>query len=908
MPENKTVTILAIDDEAVVRNSIAAYLDDLGYTVLSAQDGEEGLALFRSNAVDLVLVDLRMPRMDGISVMKILGEESPETPVIVVSGTGMIDDVVEALHVGAWDYILKPISDMVTLRYAVTRSLEKAQLLRENKLYQNFLEREVRKRTEELRTINEALFEQREQLQTILDSIPAAISFKDTSLRYIRVNHALEELFDRPEKDWVGKTPREMTPTYPDLAVWADQAVLFSGRPQKGLLEYQITPKGERWMLRHRVPYRDKNGSVAGVVTISLDITERKLTEDALQESEKRFRAVIDQAADAIFLIDLEGHFVDVNRRTCETLGYTRRELLQMKVEDIERGISFEDARKRVASGSPVTLEGRQRRKDGTEFPVEVRSGFIELQGQQMVLALARDVTERARAEEERARLAKAIEQAAESILITDAEGTIEYANPAFEKMTGYVISNVIGQTPYFLESNQQGENFQEQLWEQVRNGKAWSGRILIKRQDGQLCEVDSTLSPVFDHAGRLVNCVGVSRDVSHEVELEKQLLQAQKMEAIGTLAGGIAHDFNNILFSIMGYTDLVKESLPTTSKGYEFLREIEYAAQRATDLVGQILTFSRQTERKERTLRLQPIIEEALKLLRGVLPTTIDLVQHLDADCGPVLADSSQIHQVIMNLATNAYHAMRKQGGTLTVSLRQVYLSGTAIAELPDLKAGNYACLSIEDTGVGMPKETIERIFEPYFTTKEAGEGTGLGLSTVHGIVRSCNGHIGVYSTPNKGTAFTIHLPLSKQTLEASATRVAQKNGPIETGKERILFVDDEVSITVLMKSLLERLGYTVTTYTSPDEALQDFKSNPDQFDLVITDQTMPGITGEQLAQHLLELRADLPIVIATGYSETLDEDKARTIGIRAYLTKPISTRTMAATIRQILDEVRSY
>jgi CheY-like chemotaxis protein len=380
---------------------------------------------------------------------------------------------------------------------------------------------------------------------------------------------------------------------------------------------------------------------------------------------------------------------------------------------------------------------------------------------------------------------------------------------------------------------------------------------------------------------------------------MEANLGQAQKMESIGILAGGIAHDFNNILFPIVGHTEMLIQDVPEHSPFQESLNAIYTGALRARDLVKQILTFSRQDYNELKLMKVQPIIKEALKLIRSTIPTTIEIKQDIQTDCGVIKTDPIQIHQIIMNLATNAYHAMEETGGELKISLKEMELGALDLIN-PEMTPGVYACLTVADTGKGMNKGLTGKIFDPFFTTKTIGKGTGMGLSVVHGIVISMNGAVQVYSEPGKGTEFHVYLPVGKNLSEEQITNSKPQ---IQGGTEQSLLVDDEEAILTMEKKILERLGYQVTSRTSSIEALEAFRDSPDNFDLVITDMAMPNMPGDKLSAELTKIRPDIPVLLCTGFSEAMSEEKAASLGIKGFLLKPIVMKDLSQKIREMLD-----
>lgn len=619
-------------------------------------------------------------------------------------------------------------------------------------------------------------------------------------------------------------------------------------------------------------------------------------------ESLRLFRALMERSSDGIEIIDpATAKVLDVNEASCTHLGYTREELLSLRVFDFDPNVKEEQYHEQLEQlrGVPsVRIESVHRRKDGTTFPVEVVLSYVSL-GREYVVSITRDITERLEADAERERLQMAIEHAAEGVVITTTEGKITYVNPAFERITGYDRSEALGLNPRILKSDKHDEAFYGDLWRTVTGGKVWKGTITNKRKDGSFYQEDMTISPVRDSGGSVVAYVAIKRDISKQLSLEAQFRQAQKMEAIGVLAAGIAHDFNNILAAIIGYTQLAQFSLDGTSELSQYLEHVEKASLRARDLVQQILTFSRQTESDLRPVRLDVLVKEVLKLLRASVPSTIEFGIDISPLRGTVEADPSQIHQVVMNLCTNAVQAMHGSSGILGVSLEAMDVSENTQDSHPVLAAGPWAKMTVSDTGPGIDPATVDRIFEPFFTTKQDQGGTGLGLSTAHGIVSQHGGHITVSSTVGRGTAFCVYLPLVPEEEESGVDSM-----PVPRGSgEHILIVDDEVSVAGMLNEMLERLGYAVTLKSNPVDALSAFRAHPDGIDVVITDNAMPQMTGKDLIAELRAIRPDVPILMATGFVGQID---AHALGISNVLLKPVLYDQLAIAVRAACDGAR--
>ncbi|MBU0966680.1 MAG: response regulator [Proteobacteria bacterium] len=420
---------------------------------------------------------------------------------------------------------------------------------------------------------------------------------------------------------------------------------------------------------------------------------------------------------------------------------------------------------------------------------------------------------------------------------------------------------------------------------------------VMHHEEQGKIFEV--SVSPVVNEENKLEGIVHIAKDITEQKRIETRISHSHKMEAIGTLAGGIAHDFNNILSAILGYGELAKMRVPADNPAREDIKGVIQAGLRAKELVNQILAFSRKTDNSLIPVHIQSVVKEAMKLLRASIPTNIEFQLRFNAQYCNILADPSHVHQVIMNLGTNAYHAMQEKGGILSVSLKKTCLMNHVI---PDLKAGLYIELEISDTGHGILPEIRDKIFDPYFTTKELGKGTGLGLSVVHGIVKSYGGAITVDSLVGKGSIFTIYFPMVD--MQPDEQRGVDREEFYQTGTERIMFVEDETAILMYSKKTLEAFGYQVSSFTNGNAAWQEFSIHPDDFDLVITDMAMPNMTGMELSRKILKLRPALPIILYTGHSENITKEQAREYGVSDFLIKPVTPSELLQTIRNLLDK----
>jgi PAS domain S-box-containing protein len=676
-----------------------------------------------------------------------------------------------------------------------------------------------------------------------------------------------------------------------------------------GSYEYTIITKGgkriEAINSTELIDYEGRR-AILGVVT---DITERKHSELSLRESEERLKILFEFAPDAILLADLKGNLINVNKAATDMTGYSRQELVGKNL--LTLNLLSENQVPKVAKLIARNATNRPTgpdefaitKMDGCEITIEIRTFPVKIQNQLLILGIARDITERRNAEDairnSEEKFRTLFEESKDTIYISSTDGKFIDVNPAGVELFGYktkdqLLKVDIVRDLYVNPADRQ--RFQNEL---VRAGYVQDFEVSLKRKDGEKLAVLLTATPIKDADGRITSYRGFIRDVTEQKKLEQQLLQAQKMEAIGTLAGGIAHDFNNILSAILGYTELTIKLMNGNGLAKKNLDQVYRAGLRAKDLIQQILTFSRQAGHTAQPLKMELIVKEALKLLRASLPATIKIIQNLEKDCGHIMADPTQIHQIVVNLCTNAHDAMRESGGLLHVTLNSVEIGQRQSDEITQLPPGKYLALTVNDTGTGMSEDITKRIFDPFFTTKEAGTGTGLGLSVVHGIVKKHGGEITVRSEIGKGTTFVVYLPAS----ESKNDPITERPQEFMTGSERILYVDDEEPIVSAGVQILNKLGYDVTGKTQSREALETFEQSPEYFDLVISDLTMPNMTGIDLAKRILEIRPDIPIILITGFSETITRDKAQQIGIRDLIMKPTLTAELSQTIRRILD-----
>lgn len=652
--------------------------------------------------------------------------------------------------------------------------------------------------------------------------------------------------------------------------------------------------------------------------TFNLMMSKLKQTMEGLSKNEERYRGIFENALEGLFHTELDNTDINVNPAMANMLGYDSPENLITSITDIRNQLFVNPQKYDVMvntvleHGEISKSEVQLYRKDGSKTWISVSARlFYEDSGKPVyVEGFLSDVSARKQAEEALAEsrnyLNEIINTVADPMFVKDSQHKWMLVNNAMCTFVGYTREELLGKSDYDFSSREEGDVFWEQDRLVLNSGKESINEETFTNYRRIVHTLATKRALYINRRGEKF-IVGIARDITDQKraeeereQLEARLNQAEKMEAIGTLAGGIAHDFNNILSVIIGYTELAMDNLSQQDKVICKLKEVLKAGERARDLVKQILTFSRMNGSEYAPFEMRSIVKESLKMLRSVIPSTIEIHQNL-AVPGLIMSCPTQINQIMINLCTNAAQAMDETGGIVDVSLEDITQDDVMhSSQGTDLPPGEYVRLTVSDTGKGISPEIMDRIYEPYFTTKEQGRGTGLGLAVVHGIVKSHHGTITCKSSPMEGTTFEVYLPrFMKEWTNGEQT----EDRTLTNGKENILLVDDEQALVDMSVEMLNSRGYKVTSRTSGIDALNLFRENPQEFDLVITDMTMPGLTGDRLAQELIAIRSDIPIILCTGYNEHISEEKAKDLGIREFMLKPLNMRTLATTIRKVLD-----
>jgi PAS domain S-box-containing protein len=745
--------------------------------------------------------------------------------------------------------------------------------------------------------------EKEHKLATHLQETPVGVLSWDMDFKAIEWNPAAETIFGYTKSEALGKhateliLPEEMKEFIDDL--FKD---LIAQKGGTRSTNENITKDGKRIICEwYNTTLKDMDGNVIGIGSLFQDVTERILSEKRLQESEERFRILFENAPLGYQSLDANGDLIELNETWCNLLGYTKEEVLGKNFSDFIhpdfKEIFKENFPKFKRIGYILGIEFEMIKKDGSEIIVafDGKIGHEDDGSFKQTHCVLSDVSERRRAldalQDSEEKYRTMMESMKDAAYICSPELRIEYMNAIMINRVG---RDATGEVCYKAIYDQD-KKCSWCVFDQIERNEPVEYEIVDPKDNNHYVV---SCSPISNKDGT-VSKLTIYHDITQIKTIEENLRQAEKMESIGTLAGGIAHDFNNLLYMIVGNTELALEDIPKWNPAYANLEEIKSASLRAAGIVKQLLNFSRKTDQKMIPIKAVAVIKDSLKFLRSTIPATIEIHQHLPEDDIVILADSTQINQAMMNLCINASQAMEETGGNLNITVKLTRSETKKTNGFEGLTPGKYLKITLTDTGPGINPEIINRIFDPYFTTKAMGKGSGMGLSIVHGIVKNHGGAICVDSNLGKGTTFRLLFPV----VDEKAVNETKTTDEFSLGTETILFVDDEQAITDMTQKGLEKIGYRVETSLNPLKALDLFQSKPDTFDLVITDMTMPQMTGAKLAQKLKEIRSDIPVIICTGHSSLIDEEKAKQLGIDGYLMKPVVMARIAKEIRRVLD-----
>ncbi|MCP4660065.1 MAG: PAS domain S-box protein [bacterium] len=632
------------------------------------------------------------------------------------------------------------------------------------------------------------------------------------------------------------------------------------------------------------------------------DITKRREAEEALRESEERFRGVFENAVDAIFIHDLEGHIRGVNQRACESLGYSRKELLELSFHEIDAELTAQQSREmwaELSRSKTLVFESRLCRKDGGSFPVEAHVGLFEQRGESLVMDLVRDISERKVAEAAMRKLSAAVEHNPNAVVITDAEGHIEYVNPAFTAISGYQPEEVIGHNPRFLKSGQVLPELYEALWSTITAGEVWRGEVCNRKKSGDLFWALLSISSIKDDEGLISHYIGIQEDITEHKRIEEELAQAQRMEVVGQLTGGIAHDFNNLLTVVLGNLELLSIHLRGDERHHKLAEAGLRAAQRGSELTHRLLAFSRKQPLRPAVIEVDPLVAEILELLQRTLGESIEIETVLEEGVSPIYADSGQVQNALLNLALNARDAM-PVGGKLTMEVRGVDLDERYAVRQPPVQPGDFVLIEVRDTGCGMSQEVAQRAVEPFFTTKGMATHSGLGLSMVYGFAKQSGGHVEIETEEGVGTRVKLVLPRA-EVPQKPVTVSEAAHGEIPGGDETILVVEDESSVRKLTTALLSSLGYKVLGARDGPTALATLGEAP-RVDLLFSDVVMPGgLSGYDVARLARHRHPGLKVILTSGYSaEQIGEQPDAEY---TFITKPYRRLDLARKVREVLE-----
>lgn len=923
--------ILVVDDDPSIRRMTRYVLERDGYTVIEAENGVEALTLFQECPPHLVLLDALMPQMNGFETCTRLSQMpgGDRIPILIITALNDAESVSSAFEAGASDYIVKPIQWTVMRRRV-------RHLLRVNQAEQ-------------------ALRASEERYRALVETSPDAITLLDSGFNILFCNRRAVTLHGFANAvQLLGHPVLEIIAAEDRTRVLETLRQTSYQNSAHNIECVMLKKSGDHFAAEVSVSQLVNSAEQAEqFVMVARDISGRKQAEAEIKRRNRELTLLNQIIAASAVSLEPEGILEVVCRELVHALDMSYANAGLFKENKTELRIVAEHNTQKVlselyrtvpVSTSPalqflltnrcplvvpdIQAEARLApmidllQQRGTvsllmlPFLVEGRVvGSLTLECERphqfssedisLVWSVADQVAgvlARALLIQTREQLSAAIDQAGEAVIIADIDGIITHVNPAFERITGYTSAEVIGQTAYFLTKDQPEPDLYQRVWSILNAGEVWHGRVVNKKKDGTRYTADATIIPVRAENGATINYIEIQQDVTSELQLEEQLRQSQKMEAIGRLAGGIAHDFNNLLTVINGYTELLLTRYPDPEDPHHCdLDQIKKAGSRASALTQQLLAFSRKQSLQPQVLNLNHVVNNAHQLLHRLIGEDLELVIDLKPNLAQVMADPGQVEQIILNLAVNARDAM-PQGGKLIIATDNTALDEASVRLYPEVVPGSYVQLAVTDTGTGINQETLAHIFEPFFTTKEQGKGTGLGLATVHSIVKQHGGHIRVDTAPGRGTTFKVYLPQLKTLSELPPESSSTSEMP--RGSETILVVEDDLSVREIMCHILQANGYTIHQAASGPEAINFCQeTQPENIHLLLTDMVMPGMNGQSLASNLKSRYPQLKVLYTSGYLENNLSQQGLLESKAVFLEKPFTPDTLTRKVREVLD-----
>ncbi len=953
MNELEKCKILVIDDELSIRESFVAHLEDLDYEIYQAENGRVGIERIQELKPDLILVDLRMPEIDGHGVLQWTGENTPETPVIVISGTGLITDAVDALRLGAWDYLLKPVEDLNVLTHAVNSVLEKARLIKQNEEYKEHLEQLVEEKTKELRKVNKNLVNVNQRLQQIVDTastLSGITNIEDFRKRFLeefgrhmiasggslyiiqkdglKLVHTLDpghapEFINFPlaEHTLFKKVLEEKKPVLVE-DIFQDSEVESSGWKKyknKSSLVFPLPDENGNIFgllaLHNKIkpPFLEQDKEIGSILTTYGSETLRAVHAiEALKESEEKYRLLVESANQIILVISLNGTVRFINHSSQSLFGRDPEYIINKNISELFSSNVRTEIQERIDTALcnvqqvSSILEVQDYNDNRKWFDVRIQPIISHKNPvTNTALVIMADITDRILIEEallaSEAKFRAIFEYSPIMIQLLDTNGMCLLCNREYKNVSGWTDEELKSNDP--LEFMIKDKSTIDSAREALLSTDGVFKDYVTKTNSGETRYQSWASFRLPDESILFVgNDITEKRKAEEQNELiQQQLNQAQKLEAIGRLAGGVAHDFNNMLSPILGYGELLLDEFSENNKTRSVLMEIRKAALRSRDLTQQLLAFGRKQTLEMKTFNLNKAVKDFRKLIRRTLREDIELELNLCENENTIKADIGQLDQVLMNLVINAQDAM-PDGGKLRISTRLEKLKENQLEKLQDLTPGSYMVLTVADSGLGIPKELMDRIFEPFFTTKEAGKGTGLGLATVYGIMKQHGGGISVQSESGKGTEFEVYLPSADAPPEDYNYSESEKVN--SDGKETILVAEDQEVVRNLVCNILKKQGFQTITASTAEDVIKTAENYEGKIHLLLSDLVMPGINGKQLYEKLKEKREKLKVLYMSGYTGDVIAHHGILDEGTEFIQKPFTIKSLSAKIKEVLQK----